>query len=396
MENVKIYSGHGDLALPEDAEAKRKILEIVETQSDSAAALCKTNLVKDAVIQFVKLSELAGEISGARLDVPDLIAEVAKILPSILDTYTWNGMYKALDVMRRIIYNIGPETRSVKKGKNADINWRLRITETVTPGQIQALNAIDFEKIAADGVLTDLATDNNKKRQEEIEKKWTTIKDGENFATVGMIVVSTFKSTSAPTAQPKLAGGNVLLLTIKQATIVGLYILEKFTKVACEKDHDILTPLSGAVFSRDSLTKMIQDPVISAAFGSKCKLVDSINKSAQNGGQFLEGSRADVAAVCVLIGTANVKKQEERKSIVQRTMKQFFTMKREGSKDVFKAMLPFGTGGLPEEWTFEVLSDIQETSRRQSQALKLAASQAVARTNAGLTPDPQTPETSGN
>lgn len=396
MENVKIYSGHGDLALPEDAEAKRKILEIVETQSDSAAALCKTNLVKDAVIQFVKLSELAGEISGARLDVPDLIAEVAKILPSILDTYTWDGMYKALDVMRRIIYNIGPETRSVKKGKNADINWRLRITETVTPEQIQALNAIDFEKIAADGVLTDLATANNKKRQEEIEKKWTTIKDGENFATVGMIVVSTFKSTSAPTAQPKLAGGNVLLLTIKQATIVGLYILEKFTKVACEKDHDILTPLSGAVFSRDSLTKMMQDPVISAAFGSKCKLVDSINKSAQNGGQFLEGSRADVAAVCVLIGTANVKKQEERKSIVQRTMKQFFTMKREGSKDVFKAMLPFGTGGLPEEWTFEVLSEIQETSRRQSQALKLAASQAVARTNAGLTPDPQTPETSGN
>nr|QHA33851.1 nucleocapsid protein [Culex phasma-like virus] len=396
MENVKIYTGHADLALPEDAEAKRKILEVIDAQADSAAALCKTNLVKDAVIQFVKLSDLAGEISGARLDVPDLIAEVAKILPSILDNYTWRDSYKALDVMRRIIYNIGPETRSVKKGKNADINWRLRITEVVTPAQIAGLNAIDFEKIAADGILTDQATANNTRRRGEIEAKWTSIKDGVNYATAGAIVVSTFKSTSAPTSQPKLAAGNVLLLTVKQATIVGLYILEKFTKVACEKNHDILTPLSGAVFSRDSLTKMMQDPVIAAAFGAKCKLVDAINKSAQNGGQFLEGSRADVAAVCVLIGTANVKKQEERKSIVQRTMKQYFAQKREGSKDVFKAMLPFGTGGLPEEWTFDVLSDIQETSRRQSQALRLAASQAIARTNAGLIPDAQTPETSGN
>lgn len=396
MESAKIYTGHGDLNLPEDAEAKRKVLEVVDAQTESASALCKTNLVKDAVIEFVKLSELAEEISGARLDVPDLIAEVAKILPSILDVYTWDGQYKALDVMRRIIYNIGPETRSVKKGKNADINWRLRITENVTPEQVVDVNAVDFEKIATNGVLTEQAIANNKRRQGEVVKKWRTIKDGDNFVTAGMIIVSTFKSTSAPTSQPKLAAGNVLMLTIKQATIIGLYILEKFTKVACEKDHDILTPLSGAVFSRDSLTKMMQDPTIFAAFGTKCKLVDAINKSAQNGGQFLEGSRADVAAVCVLIGTTNVKKQEERKSIVQRTMKQFFAQKREGSKDVFKAMLPFGTGGLPEEWTFDVLSDIQETSRRQSQALRLAAEQATMATNARDVQEPRASGSSGN
>lgn len=383
METVKAYTGHADLDLPNNEEVKRQIIGVIDAQSDSAAALCKTNLVKDGIIQFVKLAELAGEISGARLDVPDLIAEVAKIVPSILDTFTWNGQYKALDVMRRIIYNIGPETRSIKKGKNADVHWRLRITENVSAEQMAAMKKIDFERISSNGEMNEGAAANNGRRRTEIETKWSEIKNGTDYATAGMIMISTFKSTSAPTTQPKLAAGNVLLLTIKQATIVGLYILEKFTTIACAKGHDILTPLSGAVFSRDSIEKMMQNPTISRVFGTKCKLIDAVNKSAQNGGQFLDGSRADVAAVCVLIGTANVKKQEERKSIVQRTMKQFFAQKREASKDVFQALLKYGTGGLPEDWTFDVLSDIQETVRRTTQAMRAAAAEAVVATNVG-------------
>lgn len=377
---MKAYTGHADLDLPADEAVKRQLTTVVDAQSDSAAALCKTNLVKDGIIQFVKLSELAGEVSGARLDVPDLIAEVAKIVPSILDNFTWEGQYKALDVMRRIIYNIGPETRSIKKGKNADVHWRLRITEVVSAEQLAAMKQVDFERISSNGELYPGAAANNARRQLEIETKWSEIKNGQGYATAGMIMISTFKSTSAPTTQPKLAAGNVLLLTIKQATIVGLYILQKFTTIACAEGHDILTPLSGAVFSRDSITKMMLNPTVAAAFGTKCKLIDSINKSAQNGGQFLEGSRADVAAVCVLIGTANVKKQEERKSIVQRTMKQFFAQRRQASKEVFQALLKYGTGGLPEDWTFDVLSEIQETTRRTTQAMRAAAAEAVVRT----------------
>lgn len=383
MESAKAYTNHNDLDLPGEAAERKAITDIIDLQNESAAALCKTNLVKDAVIQFVKVSELAGEISGARLNVPELIAEVAKILPSILDDFNWDSSYKALDVMRRIIYNIGPETRSVKKGKNADIHWRLRITETVQPEQITKLRTIDFGSYSANGVLEPNAEATNDKLKKSVEDFWKKFKDGENHATAGMIMISTFKSTSAPTDQPKLSAGNVLLLTVKQATIIGLHILGKFTRISCDSGHDILTPLSGAVFSRDSLNRMFADPVIKEAFKDKHNLIDCINKSAQNGGQFLNGSRTDVAAVCVLIGTMNVKKQEERKSIVQRTMKQFFAQKRPISKKVFEAMLPFGTGGLPEEWTFEVISDIHETSKRISQAAREAAAEALMRTNNG-------------
>lgn len=52
------------------------------------------------VAQFVLCEGLAGEIGGTRLNVPELMAEAAKIMPSLLDEYAWNTGYKALDVMK--------------------------------------------------------------------------------------------------------------------------------------------------------------------------------------------------------------------------------------------------------------------------------------------------------
>lgn len=378
MESAKKFNTPNDFELNGTDAFKNKIRDVIGTQSASAATLCNTNLIGDYILQFVVLSDLAGEVSGARLDVPDLIAEVAKICPSILDKFAWDSKYKALDLMRRIIYNIGPETRNVKKGKNADSQWRLRIAEEISEEQIQKLDEFDFESITTNGNLTDVEIAGNARRRAEVLAAWTKYAEGPVKITTGMFVISTFKSTPAPTTQPKLTeNSNVILLTIKQATIVGLYILSKFTKIACTKDHDILTPLSGAVFSRDSLAKMMATQVLFDAFKEKSVLIDAINKSAQNGGQFLDGSRADVAAVCVLIGTMNVKKPEERRSIVQRTLKQYLAQKRPADKAVFEVLITFGTGGLPQEWTFESLMSSQETSRRVTPALRNALQEAV-------------------
>lgn len=70
-------------------------------------------------------------------------------------------------------------------------------------------------------------------------------------------------------------------------------------------------PLAGAIYSWDSLDKMMAIDVVRDKFPSKHALIDAINKSAQNGGQFLTGVRADVAAACVVVGTSAVKKAEE-------------------------------------------------------------------------------------
>lgn len=386
MEGVKKYTSPADMDLPANADAAAKLTEIFNAQASSAAELCKTNMVADMAIQFVNLKDLAGEVSGARLDVPELIAEVAKICPSMLDTFTWEGKYKALDLMKKIIYSIGPETRTVQKGKTPDVHWRLRIAEEVTDEQITNLAEVSFEKAANANVTTDACRESDKKKRIEVAKAWKAVPNGDGkYVTAGAILVSTFKSTNAPTCQPKLSdASNVILLTIKQATIIGLYILSKFTSVACPKEHEILTPLSGAVFSRNSLSKMMEEPSIRAAMVNKATLIDCINKSAQNGGQFLEGSRADVAAVCVLVGTQNVKKTEERKSIVQRTMKQFIAQRRPHNRDVFAALVKYGTGGLPEDWTFEALLEAQQTvSRRVTLEQSRALDQAVVNTNAG-------------
>lgn len=65
-----------------------------------------------------------------------------------------------------------------------------------------------------------------------------------------------------------------------------------------------MTPLVGAIFARESLEKIMDSPDIKNIFQLKCTVIDAINKSAQNGGQFLTDASADMTAACVIIGRA--------------------------------------------------------------------------------------------
>lgn len=117
-------------------------------------------------------------------------------------------------------------------------------------------------------------------------------KDGAQVV-VGAITVSTYKNGNAPTAPPEIAD-RCLRLTVKQGTMVALFIMEKFTRVAMENGLTILTPLAGAIFPRDSIDRLWEDKVIETSFRTKHASIDAINKSAQNGGQFLNNSRVDI------------------------------------------------------------------------------------------------------
>lgn len=378
MKSAKEYKRHEDIDFEGiGEEAKRQMIQLLDAQTTTAQEMCNASLALDCIAQFVKMQDLAGDIGGAKLDVGKFLAECSKIMPSMVDTFDWTSGYKALDVMRKIIYMIGPDTRNVKKGRDSDKSWRIRIQENVTPALVTKLRTIDFAS------ETDLTMGAEEKEQantahhNEIIESWNKIaKTGDTMHTIGMFEIATYKNGSAPTAQPKLGKGNYLLITVKQATILGLYVLDKFTAVACVQGHDILTPLAGAIFSRDCIDKMMKNETIKAAFPLKCKLIDAINKSAQNGGQFLHGSRADIAAACVIVGTNGVKKSEERHVIVQRTVKQFLGQQRPGTKEVFLAVVPFATGGVPEEWTYETLIAEYENIKVNNMALRRATLQA--------------------
>lgn len=384
MANVKEYKRTDDIDFRGiGPNAKIAIEKIFDAQTTTAQKLCNANLALDCIAQFVKMSDLADDIGGSKLDVGALLAECSKIMPSMLDNFSWTGGYKALDVMRKILYMIGPDTRNVKRGRDSDKSWRIRINENVQDDLVTVMKGIDFASETDPGMDAAKKEVINAAHTTEILAFWEKVAKTETtMHTAGMFEIATYKNGNGPTIQPKIdIEGNVLLLTIKQATILGLYILNKFTAVACEENHDILTPLAGAIFSRDSVEKMMGVDIIKRTFNRKCRLIDAINKSAQNGGQFLNGSRADIAAACVVVGTAGVKKVEERKAIVQRTVKQFLTQKRPGNKDLFLAIVAHATGGVPEEWTFETIIAEYDNIRMNAMTMRQAALQTAVNLN---------------
>lgn len=100
----------------------------IETQTTSAKAVANAQLSMDTVLQYVKLSDLAPTIGGATLDPCKLIALATAMIPDIVHTMTWDGQYKSLDFMKKMLFEIGPETRTVKKGKDSDKHWIMRCT----------------------------------------------------------------------------------------------------------------------------------------------------------------------------------------------------------------------------------------------------------------------------
>lgn len=386
MEDANKFTNSRDMFAHVQNEDQRKaFIDIKDGQVTKAANMVQSVLAYDLIMQSVVLKELTEELSGARLDVADLLCQASIICPDIMAEFTWEGSYMALDIMRKILYNIGPDTRSVKKGKDTDKNYRLHCNLEATDEKVNLLKKSNYA-LAANPQVT--AAD-AKRINTELVTKYGGLMSGRNTVPktfVGMFLISTFKNGRAPTRAPAVDDG-VLLLTVKQATIIGLFILSKFTRLAREHGIDIFTPLAGAIFPRSSIDDMMRDAEIRRAFATPADLIDAINKSAQNGGQFLPGSRADIAAVCAIVGTEQITKDAERKNIVQRTTKQFLNQERPSSKALFSAICKFATSGLPSAWTYEQLH--MDYERIKISLLAKAAGEATVHSIS-------TPSTSGN
>lgn len=80
-----------------------------------------------------------------------------------------------------------------------------------------------------------------------------------------------------------------------------------------------------------------------------------INASAQSEGYHLAAARADMDAVCVIVAATNVKSPAQRKAIVQKTIKQFLTAGRLGTKETFATFAKYATEGIPAEREFEAV-----------------------------------------
>lgn len=267
------------------------------------------------------------------LNLDDLIKEASYLMPDILcKNYSYDDGYQSLDFCAKVLFTIGPESRQFKKNDENRF-WRYKLNNS---------KAI-FDKYNVKSPC---------------------------FGKVACIYVSTYKIK--PNSQPVLRG-NTLHLTIKQATLLALTILEKITILMINKNKIILTPLAGAVFPKKD--------ILGISKAIKMGLADTIciiNNSCQSGGHNLIRSRTDVAAIAAIVATQGMSKKDSRMNIVRKISKQFHAAKRVFDEDAFTALSKFATGGVPQYLETGRLIGLFEQTMKQ---VRTNALEAVKTTN---------------
>lgn len=161
----------------------------------------------DYVLYGITPKELIDLYGGLQFDFASLKAEFAIACPDVNSVLTMETRSHALEFAAMVIYTIGPESRQVKK-PGTDKRWKFRMVSKV----------------------------------------------GNNPVTLvcHCVFVSTFKNTDAPNTQPKIVD-NKLLLTIKQASLLALWIMESVMAICILNKTIIMTPLAGAIFSKSDI-----------------------------------------------------------------------------------------------------------------------------------------------
>ncbi|AIA24561.1 nucleoprotein [Orthophasmavirus kigluaikense] len=359
-------------------EAVRKTFDM---HAKTIATMASHPCSRDYNMFLNTCESVSKEYNSAGLDAEKLCREMSYVNPDFMLEPGWEVGHQALNFMAKVIFEVGPETRSVKVGSGTDKSYRFRFVRQYDAADIGRVASKMGAKNPPNAPSTSAARPNAVDVVTAYKAKIRehSVENGEAGTVVsGMVIVKTYKNTIAPQSEPTVKNG-VLVLTIKQASFLALYKFKEFVKVCVARDTTILTPLCGAIFSRDDIDLMLADPEIKAVITDKTELLVALNLSAQNGGQFVEGSRTDIAGVCAIMGTVNVEKKL-RMQIISKTAKQFLAKDRPMDKGLFHAVGKYAAGGLPAEWQAEILVQELEAAKityRQILAAKKATERAI-------------------
>lgn len=108
--------------------------------------------------------------------------------------------------------------------------------------------------------------------------------DKKHKAQASLIMISTYKSSTAPSVDPVFSNTDQLIaLTVKQATLIALNILGKVSsQIFKARGIALVTPLSGAVFAKEDMVKIAMILDI-ADIGV---VINTVNNSCHSGGQY--------------------------------------------------------------------------------------------------------------
>lgn len=254
---------------------------------------------------------------SSAFDFDAIVQHFAQICEDFGSELTLETPSKAVEFCSKMIYEVGPEARQVRK-KDGDKTWRFMFVY------------------------------NN---------------DGKLKTKVAF--VSTYKADDASykiEAEPTR-----ITLSVKTASLLAIMILNKLNEISMNMDAQVilLSPLAGSVFSKDDIPLMARTMNVTPH-----KVVSIINASCQSGGHYLKDSRLHCAAVGAIVATRGVKDKRMRDAIIGKTVKQYLNVKKPMNVTFFNVYAEFGHGGMPSDLSpdnlIKLFDDIQKVTPIQA------------------------------
>lgn len=286
-----------------------------EISGGTPAALVANMVEKEYVMCGITVQEFIDTHGAPDFNLTELQNDFTTICTDYKEPLTANAKSKAVEFCSKVIYEIGPASR--KGDKKQDKLWKLR-----------------FPEKSADG---------------------TSI-------VVRCAFIATYRFG---TYKKDYENGVRICLTVKQAGLLAMNIFDKLAKYAIALPDPIclLTPLAGAVFSKDEIPKIADGLKLTTE-----STIIIINNSCQSGGQHLENSSIACAIVSCISATRNIKEESTTRQIIGKTIKQYLAANKVFNESAFMVYAMYAQAGVPSHMNVESLirtfTQMQDPSKR--------------------------------
>lgn len=279
---------------------------------------------REYTILGITPNQFMQEHGGDLFDYDQLKKNFKQICEDFGNELTMDEKSQAVQFCSKMIYTVGPESRSVKQ-KMGDKTWVFKFPYSI-----------------------------------------------EGKLVVKAAFVCTFKNEGAK-YDLNANNSNRMVLSVRHASLLTIETMNQITDICVRQNPPtvMLTPLCCAIFSRTDIMKMVE--VLSLTLPV---VVRMLNSSCQSGGHYLNDSELAVAALASIVATSKLGakgKHDERTQIITKVIKQYLNHQKAYEPSVFTALSRFATGGVPTDLEPNKLIKIYTVNKELVKVSKLSA-----------------------
>lgn len=290
-------------------------------------SVASSDVKKNIIILEVTPEDFSSQYASAEFDFEALKEAFTKYCKDFNEDLKEGMPSKALEFSGRMTFELGPYIRNEKKSKG-DKAIRFKFPYKKTEDGVESLG-------------------------------------------IKVVIVSTFREN----IYKGMEQDNKLILTFKQAGMLAMVSFLKAVEFSYSSNMTyLMTPLCGAVFSRDSIADMAKELHL-----EEVKVTRMINSSSSTGGQYMHESDMACAIVCTISTTKRVANKDVRNQMITKVIKQYCAKHKDYISSRFAIFAKYALGGVPPgmdaETLIENFSNIQTANvNARAQAISIAQS----------------------